>query len=64
MNTQKQIKRIERQGIENILKILLPLPEYQKKQIAIALMSSTVTNETYKETKKAFEKIQYILAYE
>ena len=64
MNTQKQIKRIERQGIESILKILLPLPEYQKKQIAIALMSSTVTNETYKETKKAFEKISYILAYE
>lgn len=64
MNTQKEIKRIEIQGIENILKILLPLPEYQKKQIAIALMSSTVTNETYKETKKAFEKIQYILAYE
>jgi len=64
MNIQKQIKRIERQGIESILKILLPLPEYQKKQIAIALMSSTVTNETYKETKKAFEKISYILAYE
>lgn len=64
MNTQKEIKRIERQGIENILKILLPLPEYQKKQIAIALMSSTITNETYKETKKAFEKISYILAYE
>ena len=64
MNTQKEIKTIERQGIENILKILLPLPEYQKKQIAIALMSSTITNETYKETKKAFEKISYILAYE
>lgn len=64
MNTQKEIKIIERQGIENILKILLPLPEYQKKQIAIALMSSTITNETYKETKKAFEKISYILAYE
>lgn len=64
MNTQKEIKRIEIQGIESILKILLPLPEYQKKQIAIALMSSTITNETYKETKKAFEKIQYILAYE
>jgi len=64
MDTTKQIKIIERQGIENILKILLPLPEYQKKQIAIALMSSTITNETYKETKKAFEKIQYILAYE
>jgi hypothetical protein len=64
MNTQKQIKDIETKAIENILKILLPLPEYQKKQIAIALMSSTVTNETYKETKKAFEKIQYILAYE
>lgn len=64
MNTQKQIKKIEIQGIENILKILLPLPEYQKKQIAIALMSSTITNETYQETKKAFEKISYILAYE
>ena len=64
MKTQKQIKRIETKEIENILKILLPLPEYQKKQIAIALMSSTITNETYKETKKAFEKIQYILAYE
>lgn len=64
MNTTKQINKIERQGIENILKILLPLPEYQKKQIAIALMSSTITNETYKETKKAFEKISYILAYE
>ena len=64
MNTQKEIKIIERQGIENILKILLPLPEYQKKQIAIAIMSSTITNETYKETKKAFEKISYILAYE
>lgn len=64
MDTQKQIKRIERQGIENILKLLLPLPEYQKKQVAIALLCSTVTNETYKETLKAFEKIQYILAYE
>lgn len=64
MNTQNQIKDIETKAIENILKILLPLPEYQKKQIAIALMSSTVTNETYKETKKAFEKISYILAYE
>jgi len=64
MNTQKQIKDIETKAIENILKILLPLPEYQKKQIAIALLCSTVTNETYKETAKAFEKIQYILAYE
>ena len=64
MDTQKQIKDIETKAIENILKILLPLPEYQKKQIAIALLCSTVTNETYKETKKAFEKIQYILAYE
>ena len=59
-----EINKIEKRQIENILKILLPLPEYQKKQIAIALMSSTITNETYKETKKAFEKIQYILAYE
>ena len=58
------INKIEKRQIENILRILLPLPEYQKKQIAIALMSSTITNETYKETKKAFEKISYILAYE
>ena len=64
MDTQKQIKDIETKAIENILKILLPLPEYQKKQIAIALMSSTITNITYKETIKAFEKISYILAYE
>ena len=58
------INKIEKRQIENILRILLPLPEYQKKQIAIALMSSTITNDTYKETKKAFEKISYILAYE
>lgn len=61
---KNDINKIERRQIENILRILLPLPEYQKKQIAIALMSSTITNQTYKETKKAFEKISYILAYE
>lgn len=64
MDTRKQINKIEKRQIENILRILLPLPEYQKKQIAIALMSSTITNITYKETIKAFEKISYILAYE
>lgn len=61
---KNDINKIERRQIENILRILLPLPEYQKKQIAIALMNSTITNETYKETNKAFEKISYILAYE
>lgn len=61
---RNDINKIEKRQIENILRILLPLPEYQKKQIAIALISSTITNETYKETKKAFEKISYILAYE
>ena len=29
---KKEVKDTEQKAIENILKILLPLPEYQKKQ--------------------------------